>query len=139
MKVLGDEPEGDVNLALVPVDATIGNFSQRHRASQAAGLERSVRQGKVRQALLRSYLGLVACADTRGKFVVLQRQQARIGVVELEVVGPHAFTAEELGRKRLEAITRRVLEDTPIVDGGAIVEVKHNRLSVAVAGTVERA
>src|SRR5579863_4144913 len=100
----GLQTESRVEFGLVCAGGAREDFIQSHRATEDARFEGTIRQGQVATPLLQCDFGERARGDAVAKLVVLQREQPAIGVVELQVVGPDAFAAEQFGGKRLQAI-----------------------------------
>ena len=93
-------------------------------------------QRQVGESFLRRDFGLRTSGDTRAQLVVLQGQQARVDVVELELVRPDPLAAEELGRQGIQSILWCVVEDA-LADNESVIEMQRDGPSVAVARALQ--
>src|SRR5947209_15545482 len=91
---VGEGSDGDglqqaqllVDLALVAVGAPLDHLVERDGTPQPARLEGRVGQRDVGAALFAGHLGVLAGAHGLAQLEVLEREDARVGVVEVEAV-----------------------------------------------------
>src|SRR5262249_22413190 len=127
-----------VDLALVGVDGDRFDLVEGDRPPGPSGLEEGVDERGVAAANLAGHLGLAFRLDAFAESVVLGRQDLRVDLDKGELVGPDALAAEELRRQRAELVAGGVVEDAPVGDLDAVVEVELERPAVAVARRLER-
>lgn len=126
-----------VDLGLVLVGGAVGGlqeFVEGHGPAETPGFEGSVRQRHVTTSFLTADLGRRASADALTEFEEFQRHDLGVGRIELELVGPDAFAAEEFRCEWFQPVRRGMFEDFRSGDWVVAGEVQGDRFAISVAG-----
>ena len=129
-----------VDLGLVLVGGAVGGlqeFVEGHGPAETPGFEGCVRQRHVTTSFLTADLGRRASPDALTEFEEFQRHDLGVGCIELELVGPDSFAAEEFGCKWFQPVRRGMFEDFRSGDWVVAGEVQGDRFAISVAGGVD--